>query len=31
MKVKLDGRTYDTSKAEKIADYDSGLPLYSQR
>jgi len=26
MKVKIDGRTYDTAKAEKIADYDSGLP-----
>ena len=26
MKVKIDGRTYDTSKAEKIADYNNGLP-----
>jgi len=31
MKVKLDGRTYDTSKAEKIADYDSGLPRADRR
>ena len=26
MKVKLDGRTYDTAKAERIATYDDGLP-----
>jgi len=26
MKVKIDGRTYDTAKAEKIATYDDGLP-----
>ena len=26
MKVKIDGRTYDTTKAERIAEYDSGLP-----
>lgn len=26
MKVKIEGKTYDTAKAEKIADYDSGLP-----
>ena len=26
MKVKIDGKTYDTSKAEKIATYDDGLP-----
>ena len=26
MKVKIDGRTYDTTKAERIAEYDDGLP-----
>jgi len=26
MKVKIDGKVYDTSKAEKIATYDDGLP-----
>ena len=26
MKVKIDGKTYDTSKAERIAEYDDGLP-----
>ena len=26
MKVKIDGRTYDTAKAEKIATHDNGLP-----
>ena len=26
MKVKMNGRTYDTLKAERIAEYDTGLP-----
>ncbi len=26
MKVKLDGKTYDTAKAEKIAEYENGYP-----
>jgi len=26
MKAKIDGRTYDTTKAEKIAEYRNGLP-----
>ena len=26
MKAKIEGKTYDTSKAERIAEYDSGLP-----
>ena len=26
MKVKIDGKVYDTTKAEVIATYDSGLP-----
>ncbi len=26
MKVKIDGRTFDTAKAEQIATYDDGLP-----
>ena len=26
MRVKIDGKVYDTAKAEKIATYDSGLP-----
>ena len=26
MKVKMNGRTYDTLKAERIATYDTGLP-----
>ena len=26
MKVKIDGKVYDTTKAERIAEYDSGLP-----
>jgi len=26
MKVKIDGKVYDTAKAERIAEYDSGLP-----
>ena len=26
MRVKIDGKVYDTAKAEKIATYDDGLP-----
>lgn len=26
MKVKIEGRTYDTAKAQQIATYDNGLP-----
>ena len=26
MKVKIDGKVYDTTKAERIAEYDDGLP-----
>ena len=26
MKVKIDGKVYDTNKAERIATYDDGLP-----
>ena len=26
MKVKIEGKTYDTAKAERIAEYDDGLP-----
>ena len=26
MKVKIDGKVYDTTKAERIATYDDGLP-----
>ena len=26
MKVKIEGKTYDTAKAEKIADYENGYP-----
>ena len=26
MKIRIDGRTYDTTKAERIATYDDGLP-----
>ena len=26
MRVKIDGKVYDTTKAEKIATYDDGLP-----
>ena len=26
MKTKIDGKVYDTTKAERIAEYDSGLP-----
>ena len=29
MKIRIDGRTYDTTKAERIATYDDGLPRHT--
>ena len=31
MKIRIDGRTYDTTKAERIATYDDGLPRMNPR